>query len=207
LPASAWRRLSAGEGTRGPRLHDRAHLGLADLEADEYIAGFEGPWTRGLPIRRHLADGELAYFGTWRPEGIPAETLVAVEGRRRAIEDALETAKTELGLDHDGTRSRHGWHRHVSLVMLAFAVLAVLAVLAVARRRAPSGERHGQADPAPRESRGPPLVRWSLQEIRRTAARLAQRRIQPALILAWSAWRRARQASAQRAHLKRRSQL
>jgi SRSO17 transposase len=130
LPASAWRRLSAGEGTRGPRLHDWAHLGLADLEADEYIAGFEGPWTRGLPIRRHLADGELACFGTWRPEGIPAETLVAVEGRRRAIEDALETAKTELGLDHDGTRSRHGWHRHVSLVMLAFAVLAV------ARRRA-----------------------------------------------------------------------
>jgi SRSO17 transposase len=130
LPASAWRRLSAGEGTRGPRLHDWAHLGLADLEADEYIAGFEGPWTRGLPIRRHLADGELAYFGTWRPKGIPAETLVAVEGRRRAIEDALETAKTELGLDHDGTRSRHGWHRHVSLVMLAFAVLAV------ARRRA-----------------------------------------------------------------------
>jgi SRSO17 transposase len=130
LPASAWRRLSAGEGTRGPRLHDWAHLGLADLEADEYIAGFEGPWTRGLPIRRHLADGELAYFGTWRPKGIPAETLVAVEGRRRAIEDALEAARTGLGLDHDETRSRHGWHRHVSLVMLAFAVLAV------ARRRA-----------------------------------------------------------------------
>jgi SRSO17 transposase len=50
--------------------------------------------------------------------------LVAVEGQRWAIEDAFETAKSELGLDHNETRSWHGWHRHVSLVMLAFAVLA-----------------------------------------------------------------------------------
>ena len=48
-----------------------------------------------------------------------------VEGRRWAIEDAFETAKTELGLTHNETRSWHGWHRHGSLVMLAFAMLAV----------------------------------------------------------------------------------
>src|SRR6476619_993339 len=35
LPASAWARLSAGEGTKGPRLHDWAYLELADLEAAE----------------------------------------------------------------------------------------------------------------------------------------------------------------------------
>jgi SRSO17 transposase len=125
LPAAAWRRLSAGEGTKGPRLHDWAYLELADLEADEYVGGFEGLWTRGLLIRRHIADGELAYFTTWCPAGTPIETLVAVEGHRWAIEDAFETAKNELGLDHNETRSWHGWHRHVSLVMLAFAVLAV----------------------------------------------------------------------------------
>ena len=49
-----------------------------------------------------------------------------VEGCRWAIEDAFETAKTELGLAHNETRSWHGWHRHVSLVMLAFALLAVI---------------------------------------------------------------------------------
>ena len=54
------------------------------------------------------------------------EELVAVEGKRWAIEDAFETAKTELGLDHNETRSWHGWHRHVSLVMLAFAMLATV---------------------------------------------------------------------------------
>lgn len=125
LPSAAWRRLSAGEGTKGQRLHHWAYLELADLGADEYVGGFEGLWTRGLLIRRHIADGELAYFCTWCPKGTPIETLVAVEGHRWAIEDAFETAKTELGLDHNETRSWHGWHRHVSLVMLAFAVLAV----------------------------------------------------------------------------------
>jgi hypothetical protein len=51
------------------------------------------------------------------------------------------------------------------------------------------------------------LVRWSVQEIRRIATRLAQRRIEPARVIAWSLWRRAHQAAAQRSHLKRRVQL
>ena len=48
LPASAWARLSAGEGTKGPRLHDWAYLELVDLEAAEYGDGLFGLWTRGL---------------------------------------------------------------------------------------------------------------------------------------------------------------
>src|SRR6478609_509632 len=126
LPASAWARLSAGEGTKGARLHDWAYLELADLEAAECGDGLSGPWTRGLLIRRSLTDGDLAYFTTWCPAGAGIEILVNVEGRRWAIEDGFETAKTELGLDHNETRSWHGWHRHVSLVMLAFAMLAVI---------------------------------------------------------------------------------
>jgi hypothetical protein len=49
----------------------------------------------------------------------------------------------------------------------------------------------------------PPLIRWSIQEIRRIAIRLARKRIQPAHIIAWSFWRRAHQAAAQRAHFKK----
>ena len=33
LPKSAWRRLSSGEGTKGPRLHDWAYLELAALDS------------------------------------------------------------------------------------------------------------------------------------------------------------------------------
>src|ERR1700760_4021226 len=126
LPPSAWRRLSAGEGSKGPRLYDWAYLELADLEAAEFDRHGRGLWTRGLLIRRTIADGDLAYFSTWCPAGTAIETLVAVEGHRWAVEDAFETAKTELGLDHNETRSWHGWHRHVWLVMLAFAMLATI---------------------------------------------------------------------------------
>jgi SRSO17 transposase len=126
LPASDWLRLSAGEGTKGARLHDWAYLELADLDSADYDASRSGLWTRGLLIRRGIADGNIAFFSTWCPAGTPIETLVKVEGHRWAIEDSFETAKNELGLDHNETRSWHGWHRHVSLVILAFAMMAVI---------------------------------------------------------------------------------
>jgi SRSO17 transposase len=84
LGPAVWRRLSAGEGTKGPRLHDWAYLELADLEAAEYEDGRTGLWTRGLLVRRSIADGERAYFTTWCPAGTTIETLVSVEGRRWA---------------------------------------------------------------------------------------------------------------------------
>jgi SRSO17 transposase len=95
-------------------------------------------WTRGLLIRRNIADGDLAYFTTWCPAGTKVETLVRVEGYRWCIEDSFETAKNEFGLDHNETRSWHGWHRHVSLVMLTFAMMAAI--------------RHRANKPAPKKT-------------------------------------------------------
>lgn len=126
LPEETWQRLSAGDGTKGQRLYDWAYLELADLDAGAYDGTFPGIWTRGLLIRRNIADGDLAYFSTWCPKDTTIERLIKVEGHRWAIEDSFETAKNELGLDHNETRSWHGWHRHVSLVMLAFAMLAAI---------------------------------------------------------------------------------
>ena len=82
LPESVWRRLSAGEGTKGPRLHDWAYLELADLDAGEYNSTLSGEWTRGLLIRRNIADGDLAFFSTWCPKGTSIKKLVSVEGHR-----------------------------------------------------------------------------------------------------------------------------
>jgi SRSO17 transposase len=126
LERAAWQRLSAGDGTKGARLHDWAYCELADLDAAEYDEDRSGLWTRGLLIRRNISDGDLAFFTTWCPAGTAIQTLVSIEGHRWAIEDSFETAKNELGLDHNETRSWHGWHRHVSLVMLAFAMMAVI---------------------------------------------------------------------------------
>jgi SRSO17 transposase len=141
------------------RLHDWAYLELADLEAEDVgYAGSPLVWTRGLLIRRSLADQSLAFFTTWCPQGTPLAVLVQVEGCRWAIEDAFETAKTELGLDHNETRSWHGWHRHVSLVMLAFALLAVI------RYRA------NTTPPPPKSTAAKPSRRWSAGRSRRSAA-------------------------------------
>ena len=123
---SRWRRLSAGDGTKGARLHDWACCELADLDAAGHDGARVGLWTRGLLVRRNITDKDVAFFSTWCPAGTDVETLVRVEGHRWAIEDSFEAAKNELGLDHNETRSWHGWHRHVSPVMLAFAMMAAI---------------------------------------------------------------------------------
>ena len=156
---SGWRRLSAGAGTKGPRLHDWCYLELADLEGEEFNDGSHCVWTRGLLIRRHIANGDLAYFTTWCPAGTSIKTLVKVEGHRWAIEDSFETAKNEFGLDHNETRSWHGWHRHVSLVMLAFAMMAAI--------------QHQANKPAPKKTRSnatPRQVALSVGRSRKFAA-------------------------------------
>jgi len=47
------------------------------------------------------------------------------------------------------------------------------------------------------------MVHWSMQEIRRVADRLTQRRIEPADVIAWSTARRCHQALACQAHRKK----
>lgn len=107
LSEQDWHRLSAGHGTKGERLYDWAYLPLADLDAEEFDCPVAGPWTRGLLIRRNIADGDLACFTTWCPKGTTMQDLVNVEGTRWRIEECFETAKNEFGLDHNETRS---WH-------------------------------------------------------------------------------------------------
>ena len=75
---------------------------------------------------QHHREWHPGFFATWCPAGTPIAVLVSVEGRRWAIEGGFETAKNELGLDHNETRSWHGWHRHVSRVMLTFAMRAAI---------------------------------------------------------------------------------
>ena len=179
-------------------MHNWCYLELADLEGEEFNDGSHGLWTRGLLIRRHIANGDLAYFTTWCPAGTSIKTLVKVEGHRWAIEDSFETAKNEFGLDHNETRSWHGWHRHVSLVMLAFAMMA-----AIQHQVQQAGTQKNQVE---RNTKASGLIRCSIQEIRRIAQRLARRRIRPANVIAWSLWRRAHQAVAQKSHFKK-SQL
>jgi SRSO17 transposase len=191
--AADWQRLPAGAGTKRPFLQDWCYLELANIEAESDADANHGEWTRGLLICRHIADGELAFFTTWCQVGTTIATLVTVEGRRWLIEDSCEAAKNELELDHNRTRYWHGWYRHVSLVILAFARMAAI-------RHHANVQALKNDSPAYNRSSG--LIRWSIQEMRRIANRPAQKRIRPAYIIAWSLWLRAHQAIAQQAHFK-----
>ena len=81
----------------------------------------------GLLIRRSPATpDDLAYHLTHAPEGTTLAELVRVAGMRWTIEGCFEAAKGEVGLDEYEVRSWTGWHRHVTLAMLALAFLAGL---------------------------------------------------------------------------------
>jgi SRSO17 transposase len=122
LDPHEWRRLSAGDGSKGARLYDWAFVRLAAPTA----AGFE----QALLIRRPLDapndPKQLAYYLTFAPVGTLLETLIAVAGRRWTIEESGAAAKGEVGLDHYEVRHYHGWYRHITLAMLALAYLAVV---------------------------------------------------------------------------------
>jgi SRSO17 transposase len=119
LPPQVWRRLSAGAGTKGERLFDWARVRLFRLQ--------EPPWDHWLLVRRSVTDPEdLAYFVVFGPATARLADLARVAGRRWLVEECFEAAKQEVGLADYEVRNWHGWHRHVTLAMLALALLAGL---------------------------------------------------------------------------------
>ena len=124
LEESDWRRLSAGEGSKGVRLYD---WGLAPLWRLQ-LTDEERAWGHALLVRRSVDDPtDLAYYVVFAPrEGTAVGTLAQVAGTRWRIESCFEEAKGECGLDEYEVRRWLGWHRHVTLAMLAHAALAAV---------------------------------------------------------------------------------
>jgi SRSO17 transposase len=118
LPADAWHRLSAGDGAKGPRLYDWAWVAIRPLSDPD-----RGYW---LLVRRSLADPtDLAHYVCYGPADATLADLVRVAGMRWAVEEVIEAAKGEVGLDHYEVRRWDGWYRHVTLCLLVHAFLAV----------------------------------------------------------------------------------
>ena len=123
IPSDQWRRLSAGDGAKGPRSYDWARVRLARLQ----LTAEERRWDHWLLVRRSRHDPtELAYYVVFAPAGTSLRTLVRVAGQRWRIEQSFELAKGEVGLDHYEVRRWDGWYRHMTLAMFALAYLAVL---------------------------------------------------------------------------------
>ena len=119
LPARAWRKASAGAGSKGPRWYDWAiePFGPVDRRG----------WQLWLLVRRHRErKEERAYYLCRGPAATPRKELVRVAGSRWAIEECFERAKGDCGLDEYEVRSWVGWYRHITLSMFALAVLSVI---------------------------------------------------------------------------------
>jgi SRSO17 transposase len=153
----AWQRLSAGEGSKGPRLYDWARL--------EVEGPVPGGWQHWLVIRRRLPAGaqpaDLAYFVVFARRGTSLEEMVHAIGTRWTIEQCFEVGKGEVGLDQYEVRSWHGWYRHITLCLLAQAFLTALR--AQSQQDAPEPS---QPEEKKRENRPQPLAS-SLAEFKR----------------------------------------
>jgi SRSO17 transposase len=119
LAPGDWACHAAGEGAKGPRVYDWARVRLFRLQ--------EPPWDHWLLIRRSRKEPkDRAYYITFARAETTLAELAGVAGLRWTIEECFLRAKDDLGLDHCEARSWAGWHRHMSLCMVALAFLARL---------------------------------------------------------------------------------
>jgi SRSO17 transposase len=189
-PASAWRCLSAGAGTKGERFYDWARMPLARRSGPS-----QADWQHWLLFRRHRKDrDDVTYYVVFGPANTSLAALARVAGMRWTVEECFEVAKQAVGLDDYEVRSWHGWYRHITLAMLALAFLVAMRVKLNA-----SSPQSGTEAPSR------PMVGFSVCEIRHLISRLLLV-VGLALdaIFAWSVWRRIHQAVARLCHWKAR---
>lgn len=144
-PAPAWQRLSAGEGSQGPRWYDWAWMPMAWRLHPEGM-------THWLLARRSVSKpDELAYYFVFGPASATLEQVVRVAGTRWQVEQAFELAKGEVGLDEYEVRTWVGWYRHITLAMFALAYLTVVRL-------------HAQSQPGPKGGRTRQTARGRIRE-------------------------------------------
>ncbi len=119
LPTQGWATLSAGAGSKGPRVYDWLRMELSDPPQ-------EG-WKRWLLLRRSISDpSEVTGYIAFARAHTSLTELVRVAGTRWTVEESIQTAKGEVGLDHYEVRSWTGWYRHMTLAMWSQAFLSVI---------------------------------------------------------------------------------
>jgi SRSO17 transposase len=123
LPASAWKRITWRQGTKGPQRSRFAALSLwaaqgwkqgPQPERVEETVLIEWPEGEPVPTRYWLAR---------LPKKPALKKLVATAKARWRVEQDYRELKDELGLDHFEGRSWQGFHHHVALVTTAFVFL------------------------------------------------------------------------------------
>jgi SRSO17 transposase len=132
-PESKWRRFVVADGEKGPRVYDWACQRV--IESRDGLPGPES-W---LLARRSVSDPtDVAYYLSNAPDDAPLTMLAKVAATRYVVEQCIEEAKGETGLDEYEVRHWPSWHRHITLSMMAHAWLASIRHKAEEKKGDPS---------------------------------------------------------------------
>ena len=149
LSPSAFTRFTVSEGSQGPIVYAYAELTVWFSEE-----GYPTDQPERLLVRRSLGqEPELKYHRSNAPAEFPLKRLAQQRSCRWTIEQDIQAAKGESGLDEYETRGWIGWHHHTALSMLALLFL-VLQKLRLGEKRA-TDDRAGSSrppSPSPRPS-------------------------------------------------------
>jgi SRSO17 transposase len=132
LPTEGWQRISAGIGSKGLRWYDWRWV--------EASTPSQGSGKRWVLVRRSIPNPtEMTAYIAYAPATTSLAEVVRVAGMRWTVEESLQTAKGEVGLDHYEVRSWTGWYRHITFAMWAQAFLAVVRAEMGAKVTLPKG--------------------------------------------------------------------
>lgn len=113
LPKSAWQTFTVRDGEKGPVTVRAAKVRVYSPRPKR---GSERPEVL-VVVRNDRASKSWTYFSS--DTRAPLRELVRVGSCRHAIEQALEMAKGDVGLDEYEVRSWVGWHHHMTLTIMA----------------------------------------------------------------------------------------
>lgn len=120
-PEAKWERLAVAEGEKGPRIYDWGRMRVVEPRG-----GLPHRWA-WLLARRSVSDpSEVAYYLSNGTEQADLRRLAEVASARYTVEQCIQEAKGQTGLDHYQVRYWHSWHRHITLSMMAHAFLVSL---------------------------------------------------------------------------------
>ena len=131
VPARSWQTISAGAGAHGPREYHWARVPVRTGRKRG-----RGHW---LLARRSISDpAEIAYYACYGPRRSSTADLAWAAGSRWHVEECLQHAKGEAGLDQYQVRTWRAWYARITLSMLALAWLAASKAQAVKRGSVPA---------------------------------------------------------------------
>jgi SRSO17 transposase len=120
-PASRWRRLVLGDGSKGPKEVRALEAWVQAKDED----GCAGPRERLVVIRSVASEPRVWYMLSNARADVTLAQVAEAHGRRHGVEEVLQAGKGEVGLAQYEVRSWVGWHHHMtlSLVALWFLIL------------------------------------------------------------------------------------